>query len=158
MTFLIIMLMIITTITGGWEAYNRWQYGISFKKVLSLSKPSKRLLGEYNDLPKDSRPVSNIYPILTAMDINFPNAEAHFRQRYSYDNEFSWNCGCYRECSVGEWKSMHDHVDGIKVGLAEREHQFKLSRVSHRMDAAKDLTAQLRDERNLITDVTRELT
>lgn len=172
-TIIFMVLMFVASFYGTRKtivavSHNR-KYGLSPAKYKALSAPSKQILQEYRALPEQNRPVPNIYNILTALDTKHRDATAHFmRSRYSYAkskeiHSFTWDCGCYdyrgREaCGHTEYKNIHNGIKEVTEKLATQKRQIELARVEGGLQDAKELTERLRDERNLIHEVTQELT
>jgi hypothetical protein len=162
--FVIVMFTMLAAI----QVRVRSQYGIGLMTHQSLSWPARQILSEYRALPEDNRPYANILEVVTALDTKYgkDNANSHFRVSGYESSHPSWHCTCnnrrytssaHTPCKFKDYKDIHLVFVEIQTAITEREHKLALQRVEGGLDAAKELTARLRAERDLIKDVTKEL-
>jgi len=141
-------------------------YGVKAKELEGTSWVGKQLVKEYNALPDNHRPYANIKTIVKALDTKYgvDKVNNHFTtERYDSNkrrrvNVPSWeHRGCYPDCSLPEYKDIHESFIQIEKALAEQQYKFAVAGVSDALHAAADLTTRLREERDLIRQVTKEL-
>lgn len=131
-------------------------------KRKSLSTASWEIIREYKALPEDNRPFANIYLLLHALDVkhDIDQVKYHFRRHYDHSS-FTWECDCkrwHRKCSYREYIDLHVAIEEVRLALEKQQHALQMAAVAYHFDAIKELTDRLRDEKNLINTVTRELT
>lgn len=163
MIILYIFLIAIATVWGGiygglnLAAHKR--YGISARSANKKSNPSIRIIEEYRKLPAENRPYGNIVHMLDALDTKYgvEAVDSHFDKSYHDHYVFSWSCPCYRECVYYEYHDIHKALTEIKAAIAEREHATQMASLSGGLSMVEEFTERLRQERDLITDVTKEI-
>lgn len=134
----------------------------SRKELSGSSWASKELVKEYYNIPEHNRPYANIKAVVKALDTKYDVAEvnSHFRRR-GYKNSYpAWDCGCYStdRCRFGDYKTLRVSFKSIVDALADQQYQLALSAVEDGLNEAGTLMDRLREEKNLITQVTKELT
>lgn len=134
------------------------------------SWPAMQVFNAYNSLPEANRPSYDIRAILVALDTKYGKEEVnrHFSTSFR-SNQPTWGCLCVRRpvsesCSMPEYKTLNDEIAKIKKALRlqeealkGREHQMVLAGLQSDLDMVGSLTQALRDERAVITGVTKEI-
>lgn len=146
-------------VRGGLEISSRRKYALPRKTFTNFSQPAQRLLKEYHALPIENRPYANLKSILAAMDVKHgvETVNEHYRtDRYNDERSFTWVCRCYRVCDY-EYRQIHTALSEIEQALVDREHAMAVAAVEGGLDAIEQFTKDLRAERDLIHDVTKEL-
>lgn len=151
-------------------------------KAEKFSSASATIIKAYNDLPEEHRPAYDIKAGLRALDTKhgLETVTAHFvhRSRYSHydDLAFSWSCSCiwnefdyeytqHEEClHFPEYKALYDSIDDIgdslrarEQAILAREHQMVLAGIESDLRSIDEITQALRNERDLIDNVTKEI-
>lgn len=170
MIFLIILVSIMVLAGAGFggrrlkrELDTKKVYGIGYKERVPLSYPAEWVLKAYNELPKANRPFGNIHNIVKALDVKYgvDSVNSHFSGYRG--NTHSWDmceCSYYgnRGCNYGEYKDMYDEIVNIKLALAEHEHALAVAGVENGLQMTEQFMEALRQERQIITETTKELT
>lgn len=118
-----------------------------------LSHPSTHIYNRYNALPKDSRPMANIKPILLALDSKYGRAEVNrklneFQVRYR-----NYKCfGPPRQRHMMEYYRLLEEIERVEDSLKKQRLALNISN-----DRVDDLLDKLREESKIINRVTREL-
>lgn len=120
-----------------------------------FSDPARAIIRRYDELPAEHKLDINIKAVLRAMDIKHGVSlvNEHFNSRYY---QLDWH-SCEHK-GFKEYRDMAREIEYIQYALAERERQLAISEVQHDLDQIKVVTAALRQERQLIQQVTKELT
>lgn len=142
------------------ERRYRKTYGLPYKMVNPLSFPSKRILKEFNSLPKDNQPYGNIYSIVKALDTKHGKDALtdHFYDSYfDYEGKDPWHCRCYRVCTYPDVDALYDSILAIKKSLEAQEHAIKVAAVQGGLDDALELVERLKQENDLVKDTTKQL-
>lgn len=167
LTIYLILLAIATVV--GFRATYRYINGpketIKALESKSMSLAGKQLLKEYDALPAEHRPDIDLKAIVEALDIKYPDISKlnyHFAADFNLDR-VSWTRHESRlhdrnRCPYSEYMNLHNEIQGIQKELAAREHKLKLAGVQHSLDELSVVTQRLREERQIIASVTRELT
>lgn len=154
--FVIAMVLIGNTIASF---YSYRTYGISGTDRSELSWPAQQILKKYHALPEANRPYTNVVPMLKALDVKNggkKKIDAHFRHSgpdYSY---WGW-CNCYN-CNFGEYKPMVKALNEINEALAEQQRKIEIAGVAGGLEEATRFMEELRREKKIITETTKELT
>lgn len=130
-------------------------------KKAPMSNAAKRLVKEFNALPSASRPLFDMEELVKALDIKHGDIEKIDNHFYDYPHDFTWKCMCRqhnRACRYPDYQNLHLEIEGIGKALAEQEHALKVAGVQASLDQIQELTQTLRQERELIESVTKELT
>lgn len=149
------------SIAGTVLLYRYKTYGIGPKEKFSW--PSYQIMKKYNELPDDHRPFADLKEILVAIDTKhgIGIVNSHFTAAYSSSIR-TWNCGTYGtgkciQCVYNEYHQIRGAISEVEAALKMREKTLAMSKVRHGLDSIGQLTADLRRERDLINQVTREL-
>lgn len=173
MTFLLMVLVLLmvagVTSRAGIEIHSRAAYSLPRSKVKSLSWPAKEIVKAYYDLPKDSQRYGNLYYMLSALDTKYGKdaVNRHF-MKSGYDHTVRTFNVCrpstYRSdegeftCGYREYHNMKQSIDEISAAHKDRMHAIQMAGVAGGLDAVKEFTKSLREERDLINETTKELT
>lgn len=139
-----------------------------------LSWPSRQLVKEFSNLPKDWRPAGvDILSIVQALDIK--NGRAALDDHFCgyVDGSYKWDTysgkdrmhcnhsghdGYYRErCPGREHIALHQEFDDLRKALAEQETKIQLSSIAGDLDALEALKQHMAESREIINDTTKEL-
>lgn len=155
----IITLSIVTPV----EISRRKTYGLGRKERKSLSRPSLMLVKEYRALPLNNRPYENILNIVKALDVKYGIKEvtSHFsRSGYEGGSVHTWNCRCYRAevCPHKEYLYLHGGISKIAEAIADQQHALEVAGVEDGLSEVEELTNRLREEHEIIQQVTSALT
>jgi hypothetical protein len=154
------------------ELTSRKTYSVGYKAQAEYSDASLEILKAYNALPKANRPVGDMTYMLKALDTKhtIKDVDGHFstteynRSRGKHITEFTWNCNCsrysYREtkCPFKEYVQIKDGINDIGLALEAQQHAMKIAGVESGLSDAADMAERLREEAEIITKVTKELT
>lgn len=131
-----------------------------------MSGASKQLLREYNALPEPNRPYADLKSMLIALDVKhgIRNVNRHYTamldgfnwHNTSYDGNRLYKCN-HNKCAYSEYYAIHEAINAIKTALDEQAHKLAVAGVQADLDQINILTARLREESKLISDVTKEL-
>lgn len=157
---------------------------LTSKPTVSLSKVARQLLTEYMKLPLESRPWDDITPMLRGLDaatahdtqgrMDHYDENAYMRNFYTrrgdsgfgpyelYPVHFRWEPSKQQSCGRGScefhaYKNLHDELVKLKEELRLKERALAKQVNAHHIDAAKELEAALRGERQLQNEVRKEL-
>ena len=128
---------------------------MKFKPV--LSEPAKKLVEEYNSLPLDNRPFSDIEALVIALDekTDYPKEwNPHFSRSSVYSGSvFTWkdrapSCP-HVKCKYAGYYSLHKAISVVKESLARKERAIKDAELAPTMDVIKELEERLRAEAKL---------
>lgn len=149
-------------ISGCVMIHSRIVYGLPYGRVRVLSTASREIIRYYLSLPEANRPYANIYTLLTALDTKYKadDVSQHFKRRGYERSYFTWTCVCQRRkvrCTFEEYGSLAAEINGITEALDIQEHQLRVAAVEGNLSQVEELTARLREERQLIDSVTKEL-
>lgn len=155
---IIAMIPIIVGFLGRKIAYQK-TYGIGPSQVKSLSWPSKQILNYYNQLPKENRPLPDIVPMLRALDIKNDGVNNHFTHHDYDSSRKSWDC-CYDRqfCMGKEYHKLRENIHSIQASIKDQQLALKMKGVEGDLENVQMLTERLREEREIIDSVTKELT
>jgi hypothetical protein len=138
----------------------------------TLSPVAKQVLAEYNALPVENRPFTDIVSILKALDektsVDAIERDRHFNRSYIGPNytdytsalgyDFVWDKGynCYhnRDCIGIEYIKLHKAI--LEVAETNKEKARALAVSSYDGDAVKELEQRLRDEATLNREFVQE--
>lgn len=145
------------------------------KPKVKLSFPAAQIIQAFNALPKAHRPAYNIDELVQALDIKHDRVsmDYHFSDfSYGYTSGSRWDVfggthqssNCRRiqsnggSCPGQEYIDLYLALIDISVAVKKQEHALKMSEVAHELESVSELTAALRLEKEIINDVTKELT
>lgn len=132
----------------------------------ALSQPSKRLLKEYAQLPKESQRIDDLKSVLVALDTKHGvlNVNNHFRTSLYPESGFTWypwnfsrHASC-PSCAFKDYHKIHGEIESIKEAIAEQEKALAVSKVQYSLDRLQEIHETLRTEYIIIREVTKELT
>lgn len=153
------------------------------KKKDNLSEPAGRIVKKAAELPTDLQ-FEDVKSMVTALDIKYgvQAVNDHFRvssyepsrkSGVSYEESghryptlfdeyvFSWhgdrNCDHIKGCKFPEYRSMAMTIEQVQLAREEQERALEISGVQHNLDAIESWTERLREERNIIRTITKEL-
>ena len=143
-------------------------YGIKPKEYNALSDPAHYIMEEWQKTPASNRPQGNMHGVMTALDKKFGGIEKvnnHFgkgsfnRRTYETTYEFDWNNhGCHRdECKMQEYRSIMAGLQAVNKALGEQVYALEMAGIAGQLEQAHSMIDQLKEERNLIRTVTKEL-
>lgn len=149
------------------EKKHRTLYGHSKYELRNMSWVGKELIKEYNSLPAQHRPYANMRHIAEALDIKHDAqlVNGHFR-KMGYESSYpSWDCDCRitrfstkaAPCPYFDYKQLHDSFVEINNAEKERQHAYALVNVQDGLHQAEQLMESLREERDLMKSVTKEI-
>lgn len=144
--------------------HSRVVYHLPLYTRLRLSAPSQHLLKEYYALPEDHRPDVDMHAMLQALDTKHQDksVNGHFVRWGGESTYFTWDCNLSwqqrDECEYRDYHNMHKEMAGIQKDLKDREHTLAMARAEHELGQVEEFTERLRSERELIQEVTKELT
>lgn len=133
-----------------------------------LSEPAKDIIKAYAQLPVESQrePISELRRSLFNMDTSmngYAVVNSHYRITVWEDNVYTFGqgrCACRpysgmrNECEFKEYEDLFHQIKGIQIALEEQREA--ISRQRGNKEDVRNLTARLREERLLITDITKE--
>lgn len=137
-----------------------------------LSAPAKRLIKEYNELPKDNRPFPDIKSLVQGLDertsLDADARDEHFAQRMfsSSSTSFSWvpynyrtyDKGCsHRSCKYKGYYDLHVAIEEVKRSVEVKERALREAETAHTLDEVAEFTARLRDEAKINNQVAEGL-
>lgn len=138
--------------------------GVPINELSTFSDPSKAILKAYNALPEANRPYGDIRSVLHAYDVKYGIKEAneHFGT-YDYDlgSRFSWECLDKRygySCDYAEYQKLNKAIKEIQKALDDQQKAIEIAGVQDGLEEAQRLMAELRREKEIITETTKELT
>lgn len=146
--------------TGAAEVAYRRKYSLSRSKVLPLSWPSRQILALHNTIPSENLPYGNIYNMLLALDAKHAGwaITEHFSRR-SYDGRvYNMNRCPSTRCEFVEYHFLYNELTSIQEALAEQAHKLKIAGLAGTLTEVEEFTQRLREERDLINSVTKQLT
>lgn len=153
--------LVVGTAHGINAIHSRKVYGLEAKKKKELSEPSKQILKQYRRLPVENRPYANLPHILEAMDIKYgkDSVNEHFRKFNGTGYVFKWDCSCWRgsACLYKDYRDIYSGITEIQQALVNQEHAASVAAVEGGLSAVKSFTEELRKERDLINDTTKQL-
>lgn len=153
------------------------------KKKDNLSEPAKRVVKKAATLPVDLQ-FQDVRSMVTALDIKYGRqaVDDHFRvssyepsrkSGVSYEESgdrypglfdeyvFSWhgdrNCKHLNGCKFPEYRRMMIAIEQVEIAREEQERALEISGIQHNLDAIESWTNRLREERSIITEITKEL-
>ena len=158
-----IVSMLVLGLRAGIGIRNRIVHGHSTKEIKSLSSAARQLLVEYRKMPADLRPNVDMFDIVAALDIKYGvgHVTRHFSETvYNGGTVFSWNCRTHAgPCSrYPEYVNIKNEMDALRQAKADQEHALKMSGAAHGLAEAQNMIDWLRQERELVNEVTKELT
>lgn len=143
------------------EVVYRQTMSITVGEHNSLSWASQQLIKEYYKLPDSNRPYANIKAVVKALDTKHGLKEVnhHFMSRGYESSSPSWSCGCYgSRCNMfPAYVNLRHSFEDIHKALEEQQHQLALAGVGDALSEVERLAEALREEKNLINQVTQEL-
>lgn len=167
MTFLFSFVTIMTVIAAlfkAWqEAESRSRYGLSKSKVKELSWAGKQIVSNFRSLPADNRPYGNIHEIVRALDVKHGKSEVnnHFSERVYRNGDKvtvpTWQCRCYRGCEMKEYSDLYNSILKVGKSVEEQAQALRVAAVSGGLSDAKELVQRLKDEAQLVNDITKQL-
>lgn len=163
--YIILALMVLAgTAKIASEAKFRRVHSVSRKELAGRSWAGQQLIKEYYAIPESNRPYANIKAIVTALDLKngIDSVNTHFSKRIRTRNGWrsapTWDCRYVRYCQFDEYKDLHNSFESITDAIAEQQHALALAGVSDGFAEAGSLMERLREEKELINTVTKELT
>ena len=157
-TILYILIGVVVTGLVGRNLYVRRELGVGTRKRKALSEPSKIILANYRELPKEAREIDGMYDMLAAMDFKYDKDEvtSHFQNRQrTWDGvsiKFTWSCRCYSDrCPYKEYVNIKKGVEKIHNALAEREKAVALVNRTPALENASSLAERLNEEATAIS-------
>lgn len=131
-----------------------------------MSWPSKQIIKEYNLLPKENQVLGDIVSTLHALDVKHVinrvnNHFYHINYGRNWDKPSTW-CGSMvtrhsDSCEYVDYINLHNAVLDIRKALNARNHRMAIDSVSGDLDAFNMQLAALRQESDIIKQVTKDL-
>jgi len=150
---------------SGIHAYRTMLVNSRGDRVLA-SKPAKEIMKEFRALPKDNRPYDErtLESALAAIDLKIgrDNATEHFMHRGYESRWFDWDqCNCYTRrhihCVGNDYTQIHNAIKDIAKAVEDRDYQMQMAGIAHQLDRVSEITEALRQEANIVKQVTKEL-
>ena len=147
--------------------FSLWLFGVpvtsSAKKPMrGLSWPARQIVEKYNKIPENNRPSGDIVAIVRALDIKHgtSNVNVHFKNRYADGS--SWQCdGSFcrkRESDIcHDYRELYNSLRDVITALNRQKHALEIAGVSDKLDEAARMVESLREEKKIISEITREL-
>lgn len=148
-------------------------YGLGSKDIRTLSDAGRKIMVEFNTIPAANRPHGNMFAVLTALDKKFGGKEKvneHFQESYfirdgyrSHQNhKFSWedhdSCKYDRFCDMQEYRDIIAGLQAINEALGEQAYALEMAGISGQLEQAQSMIEQMKEEKKIITTITKELT
>lgn len=141
-------------------------------ELKGVSWAGRQIVKAYQSIPEANQPGYDIVDVVKALDVKYDKAlaDAHFVDNLGYAN---WTCFCRRverrmyaptrfspttrKCEFEEYRALYNDIQSLKASLDAQEHALKVAGVAGSLENAKSLTERLRQERELVEQVTKEL-
>lgn len=156
--FLVAAVVVILTFLGKGRIES---FGKPKSKPLRRSWPAKQIIKDFNSLPPEHRPDMDVEAIVESLDKKYGVHEvnSHHEVFSGYDYEYTWRvCRRGEVCMFPEYYDIYDAIQGVKRDLKDREHKLMLNSISHDLENVAELTRRLRQEREIISEVTKQVT
>lgn len=128
-------------------------YGVSVKDSYFLSNPARKVLAAYNSLPLANRPDGDMLAILQALDTKYLIDTVN-----DHHYHIDFRCLCRDEsCPMPEYNSLRDSIEDIAEAVREQESALRAAAVANQLDMAKQVVEQMKQEKQIINDVTHQL-
>lgn len=135
-------------------------FGKPKSKPLRRSWPAKQIIKDFNSLPPEHRPDMDVEAIVESLDKKYGarRVDSHFEVFNGYNYEYTWRaCRRGEDGMFPEYYDIYDAIQGVKRDLKDREHQLMLNSISHDLENVAELTRRLRQEREIISEVTKQV-
>lgn len=162
-----------TVLSGGKPSDKKELVGTDELKGVSWA--GRQIVNAYRSIPETNQPGYDIVDVVKALDIKHDSGEMdrHFTSGYSY-RPYDWSCACVRMlessvyararrgvimdgCLGKEYRDLYNDIAALKKSLDEQERALRVTGVAGSLEDAKSLTERLRQERELVDQVTKEL-
>lgn len=167
--FLCIIVMSVATRLAVKAHNHKSLYGYSKSEIEGISWVGREVIKGFNSLPENHKPYGNIKAIVTALDTKYTidKVNNHFKEKYydrgsgygEYKYRDSWECSCYKHkpCAYPEYRNFIRSFIEIKEAVANQQYRLAVAGQSDALNEAEALTVRLREEKELIDQVTKEL-
>lgn len=136
-------------------------FGKPKSKPLRRSWPAKQIIKEFRSLPPENRPDMDVEAIVESLDKKYGVREvnSHHKVFNGYNYEYTWRvCRRGEVIMLPEYYDIYDAIQGVKRDLKDREHKLMLNSIRYDLEKVAELTRMLRQEREIISEVTKQVT
>lgn len=167
LTLLIVLPILLMLLFAAKPAYKQINSSKQRKALVAstagMSAASKQIYNAYNKLPAESRTYGDIANVLRALDVKHGVAKVNTHFQDDYSTRFNWSHSCNRysydkrRCPMSEYTQINESISDIVKARAEQKHAMQVAAIAGDLNEVEQVIARLREERNLLMSVTKEL-